>query len=66
MLMTLRESEPEDREINLQLARLAAARQDVTEAAALLSQRAVCAVADREVERTAARARRARPVPPHA
>ena len=33
VLMTLRESEPEDREINLQLARLAASRQDVTEAA---------------------------------
>jgi thioredoxin-like negative regulator of GroEL len=32
LLMTLRESEPEDRDINLQLARLAAARQDVTEA----------------------------------
>jgi thioredoxin-like negative regulator of GroEL len=32
ILMTLRESEPEDREVNLQLARLAAARQDVTEA----------------------------------
>ena len=30
--MTLRESEPEDREINLQLARLAATQQDVTEA----------------------------------
>lgn len=32
VLMTLRESQPEDREVNLQLARLAAARQDVTEA----------------------------------
>ena len=32
VLMTLREAEPEDREVNLQLARLAAARQDVTEA----------------------------------
>jgi Tfp pilus assembly protein PilF len=32
ILMTLRESEPEDREVNLQLARLATARQDVTEA----------------------------------
>lgn len=32
ILLTLRESEPEDREINLQLARLAVARQDVTEA----------------------------------
>ena len=32
ILMTQRESEPEDRDINLQLARLAAARQDVTEA----------------------------------
>ena len=32
VLITLRESEPEDREINLQLARLAAAREDVTEA----------------------------------
>ena len=31
-LLTLRESAPEDPEINLQLARLAAARQDVTEA----------------------------------
>ncbi len=32
VLMTLRESAPEDPDINLQLARLAAARQDVTEA----------------------------------
>jgi tetratricopeptide (TPR) repeat protein len=32
VLMTLRESEPEDRDINLQLARLAATQQDVTEA----------------------------------
>jgi Flp pilus assembly protein TadD len=32
VLLTLRESEPEDPEINLQLGRLAAARQDVTEA----------------------------------
>ena len=32
VLMTLREAEPEDREVNLQLARLAATRQDVTEA----------------------------------
>ena len=32
VLLTLRESEPEDPDINLQLARLAAARQDVTEA----------------------------------
>jgi Flp pilus assembly protein TadD len=32
VLITLRESAPEDPEINLQLARLAAARQDVTEA----------------------------------
>ncbi len=32
VLLTLRESEPEDRDINLQLARLASAQQDVTEA----------------------------------
>lgn len=32
VLLRLRESEPEDRDINLQLARLAAANQDVTEA----------------------------------
>ena len=32
VLLTLRESAPEDPDINLQLARLAAARQDVTEA----------------------------------
>src|SRR3954452_4437837 len=32
VLMTLRESEPEDRQVNLQLARLAAARPDVAEA----------------------------------
>ena len=32
VLIDFRESDPEDREINLQLARLAAARQDVTEA----------------------------------
>ena len=46
-LLTLRESAPEDAEINLELARLAAHRQDVTEALALLPQCPLRAVAHR-------------------
>ena len=64
VLMTLRESEPEDREVNLQLARLAAARQDVTEALRFYHNALYAPWPNEHGGRTAGRATRAGPISP--
>ena len=64
--MTLRESEPEDREINLQLARLAASRQDVTEALRFYHNALYAPWPNEHGWRAAGRETRARAIPPSA
>ena len=63
-LLTLRDSAPEDADVNLELARLAAERQDVTEALRFYHNAFVCAVADRSGRRASPRTVRTDSIPP--